>query len=69
MGLTGFNRTRRKKRHQEAEKAAEKAEPDTDLEALKERAKELGLKGYGNMKEGTLLKRIQEAEKAAENEE
>ncbi len=41
---------------------------DEELEALKERAKELGIKNTHNMKKETLIAKIQEIEKASTGE-
>lgn len=39
------------------------------MEKLKQEAKELGIKGFGNMKEETLIAKIKEAKKSPETEE
>ena len=41
---------------------------DEELEALKERAKELGIKNTHNMKKETIIKKIEAAEKAKEGQ-
>jgi hypothetical protein len=51
MGLFAFELARKR--------AAEKAALKPTLEQLKAIAKERGLKGYGNMKRETLLKKLE----------
>lgn len=56
MSATAFQRRRREM----AAKLAKKEVKTDDLESLKEKAKELGIKGYQNMKKETLEERIKE---------
>lgn len=42
---------------------------DEELESLKEKAKQLNIKGYSNMKKETLLKKIEEAEQNPGNDQ
>ena len=70
MGLTGFNRMRRKKQQQkvEAKKPSSQMNGDSDyLESLnvaqlKEVAKEKGVQGYAGLKRAELLKALKEGE-------
>ena len=70
MGLTGFNRMRRKKQQQkvEAKKPSSQMNGDSDyLESLnvaqlKELAKEKGVQGYAGLKRAELLKALKEGE-------
>lgn len=50
------------KKEQQEEKQEEPMEVDEELDALKEKAKSLGIKVAGNMKKETIIKKIQEKE-------
>jgi hypothetical protein len=67
MGLAAFNRMRRiqAEAKEEAAKASKESVEDPELEALRVKGKELGVRNWHNMGREKLLEKIEEAEVSA----